>query len=123
MPAFALEDSAHGGISATKVMNGEHEHTNGVAHIVDGTQSPLDPSVPKIPGGKLTAILKEDVNTKDDWVPRDPKMIRLTGRHPFNSEPPPADLMNSHITPAKLHYVRNHGPVPKVSTLSFLSMK
>jgi nitrate reductase (NAD(P)H) len=66
-------------------------------------------------GGYVKEINKADENTKDDWVPRHSEMIRLTGRHPFNSEPPPARLMESYITPAPLHYVRNHGAVPQVS--------
>ena len=41
-------------------------------------------------------------------------MVRLTGRHPFNSEPIPKRLFDSFITPPSLHYVRNHGAVPKV---------
>lgn len=37
-------------------------------------------------------------------------------RHPFNVEPPPDVLMaRGFITPVSLHYVRNHGPVPKMS--------
>ncbi|KAG7973988.1 hypothetical protein I3843_06G024100 [Carya illinoinensis] len=41
-------------------------------------------------------------------------MVRLTGKHPFNSEPPLTRLMHhGFITPVPLHYVRNHGPVPK----------
>lgn len=41
-------------------------------------------------------------------------MVRLTGRHPFNSEPIPKRLFDSFITPPSLHYVRNHGAVPQV---------
>jgi nitrate reductase (NAD(P)H) len=37
-------------------------------------------------------------------------MVRLTGRHPFNTEPPlPLLMEHGFITPAALHYVRNHG--------------
>ena len=25
-------------------------------------------------------------NTPDNWVPRDPGLVRLTGKHPFNCE-------------------------------------
>lgn len=36
-------------------------------------------------------------------------------RHPLNVEPTPTALMKyGFITPASLHYVRNHGPVPKI---------
>lgn len=55
-----------------------------------------------------------DAGTKDAWVPRDPWMLRLTGRHPFNSEAPLDDLMASgFITKTALHFVRNHGAVPR----------
>lgn len=105
-------------IAAAKALNGHATNGNGVDYSApNGKSTALEASAPKIPGGTLVDILPEDANTKDDWVPRDPKMIRLTGRHPFNSEPPPSDLMASHITPPQLHYVRNHGPVPQVSSL------
>ncbi|RHZ79466.1 hypothetical protein Glove_144g106 [Diversispora epigaea] len=43
-------------------------------------------------------------------------MVRLTGKHPFNAEAPlPLLLEQGFITPTPLHYVRNHGPVPKLS--------
>ena len=48
-------------------------------------------------------------------MPRHPDMVRLTGRHPFNVEPPLPKLMDhGFITPAALHYVRNHGAAPKI---------
>lgn len=37
-------------------------------------------------------------------------------RHPFNVEPPLSALLaHGFITPASLHYVRNHGPVPRIA--------
>lgn len=37
-------------------------------------------------------------------------------RHPFNVEPPLGTLVQEgFITPASLHYVRNHGPVPQIA--------
>jgi len=57
---------------------------------------------------------EKDENSPDDWVPRHPALIRLTGRHPFNCEAPLKTLHNKgFITPVSLHYVRNHGPAPK----------
>ncbi|KAK1441261.1 hypothetical protein QVD17_07105 [Tagetes erecta] len=57
-----------------------------------------------------------DAGTADQWVERNPSLVRLTGKHPFNSEPPLTKLMqHGFITPAALHYVRNHGPVPNAS--------
>ncbi|KAK4758318.1 hypothetical protein SAY87_019619 [Trapa incisa] len=55
-----------------------------------------------------------DEGTADHWIERHPDMVRLTGKHPFNAEPPLHQLMHhGFITPVPLHYVRNHGPVPK----------
>ena len=46
-------------------------------------------------------------------VPRHEKMVRLTGRHPFNVEAPLPELWKrGFLTPASLHYVRNHGAAP-----------
>ncbi|XP_051139382.1 nitrate reductase [NADH] 2-like [Andrographis paniculata] len=54
-----------------------------------------------------------DEHTADNWVARNPSMVRLTGKHPFNAEAPLRRLMHhGFITPVPLHYVRNHGPVP-----------
>ncbi|KAI3776833.1 hypothetical protein L1987_46627 [Smallanthus sonchifolius] len=63
-----------------------------------------------------SVIDRRDASTADHWIERNPSMVRLTGKHPFNSEPPLTKLMQQgFITPAALHYVRNHGPVPNVS--------
>merc|ERR1719408_964022 len=67
--------------------------------------------------GKLNAevIDERDVGTPDDWIPRHPDLVRLTGRHPFNVEPPlPTLMQHGFITPASLHYVRNHGAAPRI---------
>ncbi|RLN62063.1 hypothetical protein BBJ29_008334 [Phytophthora kernoviae] len=61
----------------------------------------------------MAQIDPRDVGTPDEWVSRHPELIQLTGRHPFNSEPP-LKYTSSFITPMALHYVRNHGPVPKL---------
>ncbi|KAK3070746.1 hypothetical protein LTR53_009916 [Teratosphaeriaceae sp. CCFEE 6253] len=62
-----------------------------------------------------TEILEPDKKTPDHWLPRDPRLIRLTGVHPFNVEPPLSDLYNEgFLTSPELFYVRNHGPVPQV---------
>lgn len=61
------------------------------------------------------SVLPEDVNTPDSHVPRDPRLIRLTGIHPFNVEAPLTDLWDEgFITSKDLHFVRNHGAVPRV---------
>ncbi|KAI0013068.1 hypothetical protein F4779DRAFT_474817 [Xylariaceae sp. FL0662B] len=60
-------------------------------------------------------VLAEDLKTPDNHVVRDPRLIRLTGVHPFNVEAPLSELYNEgFLTTKDLHYVRNHGPVPRV---------
>jgi len=58
---------------------------------------------------------KRDEGNTDKWVPRDPRLNRLTGIHPFNCEAP-LSVLREHgfLTPATLHYVRNHGLCPKL---------
>lgn len=67
------------------------------------------------PTNPPTAVLDQDKKTPDAHVPRDPRLIRLTGVHPFNVEPPLSTLFNEgFLTSPEMFYVRNHGPVPEV---------
>lgn len=53
------------------------------------------PDIPLPPLSKpLREILSLDKNTPDHHVPRDPRLIRLTGVHPFNVEAPLTELFN-----------------------------
>lgn len=62
-----------------------------------------------------TQTLDVDKTTPDAHVHRDPRLIRLTGVHPFNVEAPLTDLFNEgFLTSPELFYVRNHGAVPEV---------
>ena len=62
-----------------------------------------------------TEVLELDKKTPDAHVPRDPRLIRLTGVHPFNVEAPLSALFNEgFLTSPELFYVRNHGAVPEV---------
>ncbi|KAE8339597.1 hypothetical protein BDV24DRAFT_175934 [Aspergillus arachidicola] len=74
------------------------------------------PDIPLPPPSKRpTEVLSVDKGTPDSHVPRDPRLIRLTGVHPFNVEPPLTDLYKEgFLTSPELFYVRNHGPVPHV---------
>lgn len=66
-----------------------------------------------------TKVLDVDKNTPDSHVPRDPRLIRLTGNHPFNVEAPLSTLYDQgFLTSQELFYVRNHGAVPKVEEQS-----
>jgi nitrate reductase (NAD(P)H) len=63
-----------------------------------------------------TEVLDIDKNTPDSLVPRDPRLIRLTGVHPFNVEAPLSALFDEgFLTSPELFYVRNHGYVPHVT--------
>lgn len=60
-------------------------------------------------------VLEIDKKTPDAHVPRDPRLIRLTGTHPFNVEAPLQALFDEgFLTSPELFYVRNHGAVPDV---------
>ncbi|KAF5831631.1 Mo-co oxidoreductase dimerization domain-containing protein [Dunaliella salina] len=108
--------------------NGVHPPQNGdvpkpgavpsFAHTVLGApyEPPLSPEDPDwalhVPATETDA---KDKGTADAWIPRDPRILRLTGRHPLNCEPPMHDLMAAgFITPPSIHYVRNHGPAPRI---------
>ncbi|KAK1981000.1 hypothetical protein LZ30DRAFT_721568 [Colletotrichum cereale] len=61
------------------------------------------------------SIDEADQFTPDNWLPRSQDLIRLTGKHPLNAEPPLTKLFDAGlVTPNELHYVRNHGPVPRL---------
>ncbi|CDF34669.1 unnamed protein product [Chondrus crispus] len=63
-----------------------------------------------------TEVDDRDKNSPDNWIPRHPDLVRLTGKHPFNCEPPIGKLLKQgFITPVSLHYVRNHGKCPQMS--------
>ena len=76
----------------------------------------LDIDLPGLPPTKVPdKVLDIDLKTPDSHVPRDPRLIRLTGVHPFNVEAPLTDLYNEgFLTSPELFYVRNHGAVPEV---------
>ena len=62
-----------------------------------------------------TETLDIDQKTPDAHVPRDPRLIRLTGTHPLNVEAPLKALFDEgFLTSPELFYVRNHGAVPEV---------
>lgn len=60
-------------------------------------------------------IDQADQFTPDNWFPRSPDLVRLTGASPLNAEPPVPKLVEAGlITPNSIHYVRNHGVVPRL---------
>lgn len=88
------------------------EDVKSVNSLSDGK----DVDFPLPPPSKVpSTVLDVDKPTPDAHVPRDPRLIRLTGVHPFNVEAPLTDLFNEgFLTSPELFYVRNHGAVPKV---------
>ncbi|CAE6432451.1 unnamed protein product [Rhizoctonia solani] len=76
----------------------------------------LPSSFPALPESTPPSVVSaQDEQTPDSWVKRDDRLIRLTGKHPFNSEAKLADLFAAgFLTPTELFYVRNHGAVPQV---------
>ncbi|KAI0447373.1 nitrate reductase [Xylaria telfairii] len=82
----------------------------------DGPSTQKPPLYPLPPNPKPdNTVLIEDLKTPDNHVVRDSRLIRLTGIHPFNVEAPLKDLYDEgFLTSKDLHYVRNHGAVPKV---------
>lgn len=86
----------------------------------------LDAERPRVyplpPPSRGNSVLPEDLKTPDSHVPRDPRLIRLTGVHPFNVEAPLSDLYDQgFLTNKDLHYVRNHGAVPQVQDEDILN--
>lgn len=82
----------------------------------------LPKSYPLPPKATQKRVLQEDLKTPDNHVERDPRLIRLTGVHPFNVEPPLSELYNDgFLTSEDLHYVRNHGLVPKCEDENMLN--
>lgn len=84
----------------------DDDDENEYALAIKKANAELEPSV----------LDSRDEFTADNWVERNPSMVRLTGKHPFNAEAPLPRLMHhGFITPVPLHYVRNHGQVPKAA--------
>lgn len=64
---------------------------------------------------RVRDVDEQDQNSPDNWIPRSQELIRLTGTHPLNAEPNMTALFRAGlVTPNKLHYVRNHGAVPRL---------
>jgi len=89
----------------------DSEYSCEIADTSVQSRFPLPPD-----SSRPTQILEVDKRTPDSWVPRDARLIRLTGVHPFNVEAPLSDLYKEgFLTSQELFYVRNHGAVPQVS--------
>ncbi|CAF0881394.1 unnamed protein product [Adineta steineri] len=107
--------------SNNKENNVEDFHSKSSKLEIDGDSKQINSSTKTISfplpleTEKPSKILECDKKTADAHVPRDSRLIRLTGVHPFNCEAPLSVLYDSgFLTPTELWYVRNHGAVPEV---------
>ena len=103
----------------SKVLLEKHQELPPTPPLTDDNTSDSCDEEAQIPLPPPTTIpfetLDIDKKTPDAHVPRDPRLIRLTGVHPFNVEAPLSALFNEgFLTSPELFYVRNHGAVPKV---------
>ncbi|KAK3940674.1 hypothetical protein QBC46DRAFT_341343 [Diplogelasinospora grovesii] len=119
-PAATVKDISNSSTDVESCASSDLEGS--VCEAVDelGTEGyrlyPLPPT-PK----RDNKVLPEDLKTPDNHVERDPRLIRLTGIHPFNVEAPLSDLYDEgFLTTKDLFYVRNHGPVPRVEDFEVL---
>lgn len=55
-----------------------------------------------------TKVLDIDIGTPDAHVPRDPRLIRLTGVHPFNVEAPLSALFDSGMFVSVFKYIYSY---------------
>lgn len=73
--------------------------------------------LPVVPKTESVQPLSLDAQTPDHWIARDERMIRLTGKHPYNTEAPLSALFSQgFLTPQNLFYVRTHGDTPVVTS-------
>lgn len=97
----------------------KHQELPPTPPYTDGSPSDSDEEEVEVPlpppTDRPTNTLDIDKKTPDAHVPRDPRLIRLTGVHPFNVEAPLSALFDEgFLTSPELFYVRNHGAVPHV---------
>ena len=111
-----MEDPAQDSHSQLIVEKHEHLPPSPPQTEENGSESSEEIDIPLPPPTTIpTEVLDIDKKTPDAHVPRDPRLIRLTGVHPFNVEAPLSALFNEgFLTSPELFYVRNHGPVPEV---------
>ena len=106
----------------SQILIQKHEHLPPTPPHTEGNTSEscsVDDEEAEIPFPPPSNVPNEtldvDKKTPDAHVQRDPRLIRLTGVHPFNVEAPLTALFNEgFLTTQELFFVRNHGAVPEV---------
>lgn len=98
-----------------RVLPGGPQGSATTVNFVDDMNDKPNPDDYKDKAAYYPQVDERDGKVADNWVKRHPSMIRLTGVHPFNSEPPLPELLDhGFISPVNLHIVRDHGAVPKI---------
>lgn len=96
-------------IALLRALQHEREYIQGLEQN-DGKHSS-----PQTNNRSTISIDEADQFSPDNWLPRSSDLIRLTGKHPLNAEAHLSHLYDAGlITPNELHYVRNHGAVPRL---------
>ncbi|KAK3713621.1 hypothetical protein LTR37_008315 [Vermiconidia calcicola] len=96
-------------IALLRALQHEKDYRQGLQQNEGKQQSPQTHNKSSV------AINVKDQFTPDNWLPRSDHLIRLTSNHPFNAEAELSALYQAGlITPNELHYVRNHGAVPRL---------
>jgi len=114
-PDATPESSLRGGSLYSNNKKQKHVSLSEALHKISVNSAPTSPKSLLPKQHFATEIDPRDKGTPDDWIPRHPSMVRLTGRHPYNVEPPLSMLLDQgFITPVSLHYVRTHGSTPRI---------
>ena len=91
-------------------LTAEAEHLSSLENNDGKGQSPLANY-----NERQISVDEQDTMSPDNWIPRYRDLNRLTGKHPLNAECDLTKLFEAGlITPNKLHYIRNHGAVPRL---------
>ncbi|KAK1019429.1 hypothetical protein LTR54_000071 [Friedmanniomyces endolithicus] len=95
--------------------NVKHNDAYAADHEQAGKGEKQDGEYEKLLERSEISIDVQDNFSPDNWLPRSEHLIRLTGKHPLNAEAELTTLFDGGlITPNELHYVRNHGAVPRL---------
>ncbi|KAG6388732.1 hypothetical protein SASPL_150164 [Salvia splendens] len=106
-PANLTNGNAKPEYSSTSSDDDDDDNDDSYSLLIKKGNDELEPSV----------LDSRDEDTADNWIERNPSLVRITGKHPFSAEAPLPRLMHhGFITPVFLHYVHNHGAaVPRAS--------
>lgn len=96
MISAATTTIAAGGASNAEKIRIENQYLPPSPPRSDKSDDEIEVSIPLPPLSiNPTKVLTIDIGTPDAHVPRDPRLIRLTGVHPLNAETPLSVLFDS----------------------------